>query len=205
MDTRESEWVRQAAAGDRAAFEALARAYEKKVYSLALRMSHDREDAFDLSQDIFLKLYRTLPQFRGESAFSTWLYRLAYNVCLDFTRKRARRRELPLSPRPDGADSPPAEWPDLRYAPENEYEKKELRAAVAQAMDDLSPEHRAVLTLRDIEGLSYEEIAEALTLPTGTVKSRLARAREGLRGILVAQGNFFAKETSKEAKGGDAP
>ncbi len=201
MESTESALVRQASEGDRKAFESLVRSYEKKVYTLAYRMSHNPDDAFDLSQEIFLRVYKSLAFFKGESSFSTWLYRLASNTCLDHVRKEKRRREQPLTVhRPDGEEHS-LEWPDIRYSPESEFEKNELRQAIASAMQSLSPEHRAILTLRDIQGLSYEEISEALSLQAGTVKSRLARARESLRAVLVARGNFFESESSNPSKG----
>ncbi|MDR0380944.1 MAG: sigma-70 family RNA polymerase sigma factor [Oscillospiraceae bacterium] len=199
--------VERAARGEEAAFEALVNAYQKRVYTLAFRMTHSREDAFDLSQEIFLKVYRALPRFKAESSFSTWLYRLASNVCLDHARKAARRREQPMSAWEQEGESQPVEWPDMRYSPEAVYEKAELREAVAEAMDKLTPEHRIVLTLRDIERLSYAEIAAALELEEGTVKSRLARARAALCRILTAHGNFFenraSKPSSPQTKGRD--
>jgi RNA polymerase sigma-70 factor (ECF subfamily) len=187
----------RAARGEEAAFEALVNAYQKRVYTLAFRMTHSREDAFDLSQEIFLRVYRALPRFKAESSFSTWLYRLASNVCLDHVRKAARRREQPMSAWEEEGASQPVEWPDTRYSPEMVYEKTELREAVAEAMDQLTPEHRIILTLRDIERLSYAEIAAALDMGEGTVKSRLARARASLCRILTARGNFFEDRASK--------
>ena len=205
MPHTDAELAARAARGDRTAFEALVRAHEKDVYNLALRLSRSREDAFDLSQEIFLRVWRALPGFKGQAAFSTWLYRLAYNLCLDHARKTKRRREQPLVRQDEDGTEQPMEWPDMRYSPESEWDKREMRAAIARAMEQLTPEQRAVLTMREIQGLSYDEIAEALRLPAGTVKSRLARARETLRLILTAGGNFFAPGSSKQANGGESP
>jgi len=205
MEHIDPELVTRAAGGDPAAFESLVKTYEKSVYTLALRLSRNREDAFDLSQEIFLRVFRSLPGFKGQAAFSTWLYRLAYNICLDHARKTGRRREQPLTkPTEDGSEQP-MEWPDLRYSPEQQWEKKELRTAVAKAMERLTPDQRAILTLREIQNFSYDEIAAVLNLPPGTVKSRLARAREALREILISKGNFFESKPSKPTKGGESP
>lgn len=205
MSPNDAELAARAARGDKTAFEALVRAHEKDVYNLALRLSRSREDAFDLSQEIFLRVWRALPGFKGTAAFSTWLYRLTYNLCLDHARKAKRRREQPLVRQDGDGPEQPLEWPDLRYSPESQWDKRELREAIARAMHRLTPEQRAVLTLREIRGLSYDEIAEALRLPAGTVKSRLARAREALREILVSKGNFFDSKSSEQAKGGEPP
>ena len=187
MEHTEAQLAALAAAGDKAAFEILVKNHEKHVYALALRLSRNREDAFDLSQEIFLRAYRTLSGFRGEASFSTWLYRLAYNLCLDYTRKMKKRCEQPLTYYV-GEEEYEHEWADFRYHPETEWEKQELRTAIAAAMEKISPEQRAILTLREIQGLAYDEIADILNLPTGTVKSRLARSREALRRILGATG-----------------
>ena len=205
METTDSALALRAASGDRAAFEALVKAHEKSIYTLAFRMSRNREDAFDLSQEVFLRAYRALSGFKGQSAFSTWLYRLAYNLCLDHVRKMSRRQEVPLSTKTEDGTEKSMEWPDLRYSPESNWEKQELRAAIADAMERLTPEQRAVLTLREIQSLSYDEIGEVLALPAGTVKSRLARAREALRVILLSKGNFFEPESSNPNEGGESP
>ncbi|MCL2747097.1 MAG: sigma-70 family RNA polymerase sigma factor [Oscillospiraceae bacterium] len=206
----EARLIARAAGGDQGAFETLVKNYEKQVYSLALRMSRNRDDAYDLSQEVFLRVYRALPSFMGDSSFSTWLYRLSHNICLDHLRKTKRRRELPLTlPSEDGGEERERDLPDTRYDPERQWEKKELQEAIAHAMGSLRPDQRAVLTLREIQGLSYDEIADVLALPAGTVKSRLARAREALREILISQGTYSPSETSKSSsskeRGGGAP
>lgn len=200
MNDEERALVERAARGDHPAFAELVNTYQKRVYTLALRMSRNAEDAFDLSQEIFLRVYKSLTFFKGESSFSTWLYRLAYNACLDHARRAARRREQPLVTRDADGEEHAADWADVRYSPEAAFEKTELREAIVAAMQRLTPEHRAILILRDIEGLSYAEIAEALELEEGTVKSRLARGRESLRRVLTGRGNFFEKETSNVSK-----
>jgi RNA polymerase sigma-70 factor (ECF subfamily) len=163
-------------------FEQLVRDYEKPVYNMALRMSGDPHDAQDLTQEVFLRLYRGLPGFRGEARLSTWIYRVTSNVCIDHARKRAKRREVPLIV-PFGDEGDEREWdiPDERYSPEHELDKTLLRESLLAALDRLSPEHKAIVLLRELAGMSYEEIGETLSLGAGTVKSRLNRAREALR------------------------
>ena len=201
MDFSEAQLLERAAHGDQAAFEEIVKAHEKNVYTLALRMSHNREDALDLSQEIFLRVYKALPGFKGEASFSTWLYRLSYNLCVDHIRKVKRRNELPLTVHySDSTEEQEIDWPDARYNPESEWEKKELRESIALSMEKLTPEQRAILTFREIQGLSYDEIARTLKLSEGTVKSRLARAREALRKILVSKGNYFDSDSSKSSR-----
>jgi RNA polymerase sigma-70 factor (ECF subfamily) len=142
--------------------------YEKKVYSMALRMSGSAEDAFDLSQEIFLRIYRSIGLFKMESSVSTWIYRLSTNVCIDFLRRRKKRPETALiSEQEDGEYE--NEIPDTRYSPESEYDKTELREQLSKALLCLSPEHRQIVVLRDINGLSYTEIADLLGIEEGTV------------------------------------
>lgn len=189
----EQEWIARAKRGDRDAFEHLMRLYEKKVYSIAFRMTGDAADAFDVSQDTFLRLYGTLDSYRGDSAFSTWLYRLTTNISLDFLRKRKRQRQYETSLSDTGEDRVQALYAmpsDQTYDPERILEQSLLRDAIRDALETLSPEHRQILVLREIAGLSYTEIASALNLETGTVKSRIARAREHMREKLLQSGNL---------------
>ena len=194
----ERELVRRAREGDQSAFEQLVTDNEKRIYDLCRRLTGDPEDAADLAQEAFLNAWRGLGRFQGESAFSTWLYRLASNACIDFLRKEKRRgrlASLTLS-LDDEEEGRQAELPDLRYAPEEELARSEDRRALAQALESISPEHRQVLVMREIHGLSYAQIAQVLGLEEGTVKSRIARARAALRKKAVEQGNFFSGPTS---------
>lgn len=184
--------VNRARQGDQDAFAQLVQANQNIIYSLALRMSGHPEDAADLTQDAFLRAWRSLPSFQGDSSFSTWLYRLATNICIDFLRHEKRRKTaMPVSSLDeDDENCAPAQVPDHRFNPETEAQRKELRAAVGQAILQLSDEHREILVLRELDGLSYGEIAALLDLEEGTVKSRIARARVSLRNILLKNGNF---------------
>lgn len=187
----EQELVSRAKQGDQDAFAQLVEANQNRIYSLTLRMTGHPEDAADLAQDAFLRAWRTLPTFQGDSSFSTWLYRLASNLCIDFLRQEKRKKaNLTVMSLDDDEDSPSAEIPDRRFTPETELQRKELRHAVGQALLQLSDEHRQVLVLREADGRSYAEIAELLGLEEGTVKSRIARARLSLRNILQKDGNF---------------
>lgn len=185
-------------AGDYQAFESLVTRYEAKVYRLALRMLRNPQDAEDALQETFLQVFRGLAGFEGRSQFSTWLFRLATNVCL----MRIRHREtepsklLPLEdylPKLEEGDSPQMiEWADR---PEEALLSKESREKMMEALDKLPPEYRAVFILRDIEGFSNAETGESLGISVAAVKSRLHRARLALRGML--SGYFGRKESSR--------
>ena len=184
------ELVRRARQGDTAAFEALMTAHEKKVYGMALRMTGRREDAADVTQEVFLAVWRALPTFRGESSFSSWLFRLTSNACIDHLRREKRQRTVPLTRLDDEDGERPLDLPDPDPGPEERAEQSERRAALRRAVAQLPEDQRAALLLRESGGLSYSEIAAALRVPEGTVKSRIARARLQLREILSRDGNF---------------
>ena len=187
----EQELVLRAKQGDDEAFAQLMRDNEKRIYNLTLRMTGNPEDAMDLAQDTFLNAWKGLKFFKGDSAFSTWLYRLASNACIDFLRRQKRRQDISV---PLGTDSEEdgrlPDVPDDRFRPDTRLEQQELRRAVEEGLQQLSDEHRQVLVMREVNGLSYQEIADILDLEAGTVKSRIARARLSLRKILLKSGNF---------------
>lgn len=194
----EQELVERARRGDETAFEVLVTQQEKRVYNLCRRLTGNPEDAAELTQETFLNAWRGLSRFQGESAFSTWVYRLASNACIDFLRKEKRRKSLSMTVSlDDEEEARQAELPDERYAPERELERSEARRAVAEGLERLSPEHRQVLVMRELSGLSYAEIGAVLDLEEGTVKSRIARARGALRKVLTERGNFFSEHTSR--------
>ena len=198
----EKALVQKAKAGDRDAFAALVSAYEGKIYNLALRYLGNREDAMDASQEVFLRVFRFLPGFQEESGFSTWIYRIGVNVCKDMLAKRAKRGELSLELPDEEEDYRTAEVADRRYDPEAIVEQADLRESLAEAIGQLPQQQREMIVLRDIQGLSYEEIGQVLSLEAGTVKSRLSRARENLRKKLLQSGNIFGVSPSKLSKGG---
>jgi RNA polymerase sigma-70 factor (ECF subfamily) len=173
----EKTLVEQARRGRQDAFEALVRMYNQKVFALAYGFVRDRAAADDLTQEILLKVYQALPSFRVESEFGTWLYRIAVNHVKDFLRKSSRRKTVSLE---DVGDGPlaVADEADARIL---EREDEDRRAAVYRVLETLPPKYRLILTLRDVEGLPYEEVARILDVAPGTVDSRLHRARKMLR------------------------
>lgn len=199
--SEEMNIISRVLSGDTNAFEALVIENQRQVYTLALKMTGNEEDAYDISQDAFVKAYRSLPKFRGDSKFSVWLYRLTSNLCLDFLRSRKRRAAVSTSYTNDEDEDRELEIPDERFSPETVLEKNELRLSVNAAMEALPEDYRQILILREINGLSYDEIAEVLSLELGTVKSRIFRARKKLCSILMKDGNLsdrFASNTMKE-------
>lgn len=187
----EEELIAKAAKGDQDAFAQLLETHQGKVYGLTLRLTGSSEDAMELTQETFFNAWRGLPNFHAESKFSTWLYRLATNVSIDFLRREKRHRAI-ASVSLSAEEDPDRilDIPDHRFTPQSEVERREFQEAVRQGIDQLSDEHRQVLVLRELNGLSYTEIAQALRIEEGTVKSRISRARSALRKILLASGNF---------------
>lgn len=198
MIPEDEQLIGRARSGDQDAFSQLLARYEKPVYHQALRMVGHAEDAADLTQEVFLKVWQALPGFQGDSAFSTWLYRLTSNACIDFLRRERRRRgALSLD---DEERELAAQLPDPAPTPQQELERRELHHALEEGLAQLSDEHRQVLVLRELNGLSYDEIAQVLDLSPGTVKSRIARARLSLAKFLRKNGNFFSAPSSMETK-----
>lgn len=200
----EEELIARAKTGDQEAFGELVRLHERTVYNVAVRMLGSVQDGEDAAQEAFLAAWRGLAMFKGDSAFSTWLYRLTTNVCIDRLRKEKRRVAIaPSVSLDDDGEGNPRDLPDRRHDPAETVERKERLEAVRRCMDALSPEHRQVLALREFSGLSYEEIGSMLNLESGTVKSRICRARLQLRKLLAADGNFSEQMPSKGVgKGG---
>lgn len=195
MDIAEQDLVKDARRGDVDAFEALVRRYEKRVYALTLRMCGNPADAQEAAQETFLSAWQSLPFFRGESSFSTWLYRLASNASVDLLRREKRRRALSLD---DEALS--LDIPDQRLSPQGEVERQELRELIETGLRELPEDYRAVLVLREIHQLSYQEISDTLEVDVGTVKSRINRGRKRLCAFLCKHGNFSLPSASKNMK-----
>lgn len=191
MDER--ELIARPQKRDEAAFEELIRQYEKKVYTLCFRMCGNSEDAEEAAQDAFLALWRGIDRFRQESSLSTWIYRLATNACIDTLRRRKKQsgsvslddEELFV----DAVDTSPQ--------PQETVEHRETQKLLQEGLSALPEEYRKVLILREIEGLSYTEIAESASIELGTVKSRISRGRSLLRNFLSGNGNFFEIASSK--------
>ena len=189
----ERELIARLQKRDEAAFEELIRQYEKKVYTLCFRMCGNSEDAEEAAQDAFLALWRVIDRFRQESSLSTWIYRLATNACIDTLRRRKKQsgsvslddEELFV----DAVDTSPQ--------PQETVEHRETQKLLQEGLSALPEEYRKVLILREIEGLSYTEIAESASIELGTVKSRISRGRSLLRNFLSGNGNFFEIASSK--------
>ena len=203
--TREQEAmiVRKVLQGDVNAFEKLVTEYEKAVYAIAQRMTGNPEDAADMTQETFIKAYNSLSSFRGDSKFSVWLYRIANNVCLDFLRSKSRRPTVSLSAEDDDGEETQLDIADESQSPELLLESSLTRDAVRRGLDSLPPDYKQILLLREIQGLSYEEIADTLSIEVGTVKSRIFRARKRLCSFLIQDGNIPDFPTSGKSKGGE--
>ena len=191
------ELVEQAKRGDQGAFEQLVLDNQNKVYTLALRLVNDRTAAEDLAQEAFVRAWQGLVSFQGGSSFSTWVYRLATNLCIDYLRRQRRRERVEPVVSLDDADSGWAEPADRDSDPQLVLERSERGRALARGLAKLPDWQRQVLVLRELSGLSYQEISSALNIDLGTVKSRIARARLNLRKILLEDGNFFDGPPSK--------
>ncbi len=182
----EQDLIEAAKRGDLAAFNQLVLMYQGQAYNVAYRLLGDPDAAADATQDAFLKAYQRLHQLRGGS-FRAWLLRIVTNTCYDMLRKQKRRPTQSLEPQSDEEESDRLpRWQSDAESPEDIVLRREIHWAVQEGLATLSPEHRAIVVLSDIEGLSYEEIAQVLNIPLGTVKSRLSRARARLRDYLRA-------------------
>ena len=202
---QEQAYIRRVLHGDANAFEPLVREHEKNVYNLALRTLGNAQDAEDVTQEAFLKAYRSLASFRGESKFSVWLYRIVTNLCLDALRAGKRRAAQSLTVESENGEDEELSVPDERFSPEHLLDRKLTREAVQRGLGQLSDEARQILLLREIQGMSYDEIAETLSLDLGTVKSRIFRARKRLCAFLLQDGNLPDAIASKQTKGGETP
>lgn len=180
----EKDLISRTARGDAEAFRRLVETYQTPAYRLAARMCGP-DGADDVTQEAFLAAWRGLPEFRGDCRFSTWLYRLVNNAAIDYLRREKRHR--------DTGDVDDLELPDGGPSPQELAERSDTRTAVRRALDKLSPEHRQVLLLRYMQELDYGEIAQALDVSEGTVKSRINRAKSKLRELLGG-GNFFGAD-----------
>jgi RNA polymerase sigma-70 factor (ECF subfamily) len=189
LDPQEASLIARSQRGDLQAFDRLVAVHEDRIYHAAYRVTGNADDARDAAQETFLKAFRALPRYRHESAFSTWLHRIAVNAALDLVRRRPQVPPLSLE---DVA------LPAAAGNPEPEAERSELQRRVHQALGWLAPDHRVIIVLRDLQGLAYEEVAEVLRIPIGTVRSRLSRAREALRELLIdlAPGSGATEEHS---------
>jgi len=179
--------IEKAQNGDVSAFEKLVSLYAKKIYNYCYRMMDSREDAEDLAQEVFIKVYQNLKSFKGDSKFSTWIYRIAYNTCVDRYRK-GRKLDIVSLNYDKNEDHVEIELVSNDPLPEEEVIKRERYRKLLTCIAGLKPEYKTVIILRDIKNYSYAEIAEILQVPLGTVKSHISRARaalcDALKGML---------------------
>ncbi|HEX2944620.1 MAG TPA: sigma-70 family RNA polymerase sigma factor [Clostridia bacterium] len=198
MSHNEQHLLERSKAGDAAAFEELIEAYQKKIFNLAYRIVGNYDDAADLAQEAMIRIFRSIANFREQSSFSTWVYRITTNVCLDEIRRKKNTRVLSLDEEihvEDGevkrqimSDEP---------QPDEVAEREELRSLIDSAIKSLPEDQRLVLTLRDLQGLSYEEISKILDCPVGTVKSRINRARQALKNVLYDKRELLSEDYVK--------
>ncbi len=182
LDDADARLVASARAGDFAAFEGLVRRYRNDVYGLAYHFLRNREEAWDVSQEVFIKAHRSLARFRGESSFKTWLMRITANQCKDFLKKR-RLDAVPFDDTIESHDAPSG-----ILGPDTTVEASELGEAITKALEALPIKHRTAFVLREFEGLTYEEMAVVMNCNLGTVMSRLHHARKKLQASLARMG-----------------
>lgn len=182
MSSEEDAWVSRARAGDQAAFEAIFQRYERQIYSFTYRMMGDADDAYDLTQDCFVRAYRNLEKTNGDLNVSAWLHRIASNACLDVLRRRKRIRWLPW----DNDKHENLLPSHITDDPEQTAVATEIRQDVQIILNQMTPRNRLALLLREFEGLSTEEIGEVMGLSRSAVKSVLFRAREEFRKLYTA-------------------
>jgi RNA polymerase sigma-70 factor, ECF subfamily len=182
VELSDSELVQKCQSGDLNAFEELVSRYHQKVYAVILGLLRNRDDAMEVSQETFFRAYRKIKTFEGGSSFYTWLYRIAVNIAIDAQRRQKRN---PLEFR-ESMDEVLEEQHEVAKDPFSDLHEKELREKLLSAINDLTPEHKAVIVLRTLEGLSYKDIGEILGCSEGTVMSRLHYARKKLQNKLKA-------------------
>jgi RNA polymerase sigma-70 factor (ECF subfamily) len=186
-DVPELDLVKQAQAGDTEAFDQLVSRYRTRVFGMIYNMVHNEQDAWDLAQDSFLKAWKSIARFRGQSSFYTWIYRIVMNVTIDSLRKKQVRgggAEFDDAIQLKEIDPASRTVPHADALPHERMEHKEIRSRIDAAIAQLSPEHRAVILMKEIEDMQYHEIAESLGCSIGTVMSRLFYARKKLQNLL---------------------
>jgi RNA polymerase sigma-70 factor, ECF subfamily len=187
VDVSELDLVKRCQAGDTGAFDELVTRYRTRVFSMIYNMVHSEQDAWDLAQDSFVKAWKSIRRFRGRSSFYTWIYRIVMNVTIDWLRKKqvkAGGAEFDDAVELKQIDPASKTVPKTAALPYETMERKEIKARIDKAIAQLSPEHRAVILMKEIEEMQYHEIAEALGCSIGTVMSRLFYARKKLQNLL---------------------
>jgi len=201
LDTGEQKLVERSKAGDLDAFEELVRLYERKVFTVAYRYVGNWADAHDMAQEAFLKAFRSLSALREEASFASWLSRITVNVCRDELRKKNKRRKISLDEMMESSGKAPFSAQEADY-PENFVEQKEMSEAIQRVLNSLAEEHRIILIMREVQGMSYEEMAAVLKISPGTVKSRLSRARQAFRQKITAVAGTFSALMTSSGYGG---
>lgn len=205
-DADDQQLVKAAQAGDRRAFQALYQRYERKVFSVAYGFLRNQEDALDVLQEAFIKVHRYLPNFEGQSTFYTWLYRIVANLCIDHLRRSGRKRDVEFDDRlrHDGQTSTVANHVGSIAAlgdPSAAVKNKEILAAVQDSLGKLSDKHRAVIVMRELQGLSYADMAKAMDCSKGTIMSRLFHARRNMQKLLSERLEYISSKTDEEGSG----
>ncbi len=182
MERSDSELVRECRRGKKDAFRELVERYQRKILSVAVGMLQNQDDALEVTQEAFVKAYRNLDGFKGESSFYTWLYRIVVNLAIDRRRRDRRHGTVSLEDRPGGGEDLEADLPSQRLSdPYQQAKSRELGDRLRGAIAELTPDQKAVILLREVEGLSYDEISNVMQCPKGTVMSRLHYARKALQ------------------------
>lgn len=184
MNSEDRQAIEACLQGEVDAFAILVRRYQDRLYNTVLRVVDNHEDAWDVVQESFLNAYQSLASFKGDAEFFTWLYRIAFNAAVSQKRKKRATISLEQARTHDGKSVDPADDSE-QCKPSDALERHEEHTAVHRALAQLSVEHRSVLIMKDLDGMKYEEIAEIMDIPIGTVRSRLHRARLELRDILA--------------------
>ena len=185
LSSQEASLIKQSKAGDIESFERLIAEHQKKVFNIAYRMLGNLEDANDVAQEALVKAYRGIENFKGKSSFSTWLYAIVNNACIDFIRKNRKVNMIYLDREYETEEGTyKIQLNNNEDTPEQLFEKKEVQKLVHESINELGYNHRKVIILRDIEYFSYKEIAQILSCSEGTVKSRISRARNNLKAII---------------------
>lgn len=198
MSYNEKALLVKAKNGDLAAFEKLIENYQKKVYNIVYRMIGNPDDASELTQEVFIRVFRSIRNFKEESQFSTWIYKIATNICLDEFRKQKKHKVISLDEEIKSDEGEmKRQIEDNKPQPDIIAERNELKKTVRNAILALPDEYRIVIIMRDIKGLSYEEIAQITKCPEGTVKSRINRARKALKTILYSNKELLNEEYVK--------
>lgn len=209
-DAEDLALVNAVKGGDRRAFQVLMQRYQRKVYAVAYGFLRNQEDALDVVQESFIKVHRYIGKFEGNSSFYTWLYRIVANLCIDHLRRAKRHRDVEFDDglRHEGKEDSSSSEPLPHLAPMGDpsdmLRRKEILAAVEASLEHLSDKHRAVIVMRELQGMSYEEMAQAMKCSKGTIMSRLFHARRNMQKLLTERLGPCLPSQEIEAASSDA-